>query len=305
MEAAEAAEDAEAASPRQAADPAAEPWPEGSAVGEWGSETESEDVAVSSDWLDRICPYLLSEDGTSRSAQPDERHRCLAQDPPGTLPLLFQERFCLTDRHVRCEMYKHAEGARSMALAQDSIPAEQVRSARFRPSVRSRPIALEPTASDAEPGRRNPLADRPVLIAVIGAGGLAVVLMALALLFGGQGPAIPPPDASPSAPAVTPPPVATSVPVATVGPVASPDGPLASAPARARVLIRYQLQEGERLVRVAEKWGTTRFAIVQANSDGDDPREARTDDVIIVPVPADMPADQIEATPGFLGYAPE
>ena len=34
----------------------------------------------------RICPYLLSEDGTSRSSQPDERHRCTAQDPPATLP---------------------------------------------------------------------------------------------------------------------------------------------------------------------------------------------------------------------------
>ena len=94
-----------------------------------------------------LCPYLLSEDGTSRSSQPDERHRCTAQDPPATLPLAFQERFCLTDRHVRCEMYKVAEDARSQALAQDSIPAEQVRKARFRPTVRSRPVALESSSS--------------------------------------------------------------------------------------------------------------------------------------------------------------
>lgn len=226
----------------------------------------------------------------------------MAQDPPGTLPLLFQERFCLTDRHVRCEMYKHAEGARSMALAQDRIPAEQVRSARFRPSVRSRPIALEPTSPDAGAPRSSPLASRPVLFAVLGAGGLAIALMALVLLFGGQG-AVPPGEASPSVPIVTPGPVVTLSP--TTAPAASPgEAPETTAPA-SPILIRYQLQEGERLVRVAEKWGTTRFALVQANSAADDPREARAGDVIIVPVPAGTPADQIEATPGFLGYAPE
>ena len=41
--------------------------------------------ARQSDWLDRICPYLLSEDGTYRSSQPDAGHRCTAQDPPATL----------------------------------------------------------------------------------------------------------------------------------------------------------------------------------------------------------------------------
>ena len=125
-----------------------------------------EEPAQATDWLDRICPYLLSEDGTSRSSQPDERHRCTAQDPPATLPLAFQERFCLTDRHVRCEMYKVAEDARSQALAQDSIPAEQVRKARFRPTVRSRPVALESSSSAPAdpPAAAGP--DRQILIAL-------------------------------------------------------------------------------------------------------------------------------------------
>ncbi len=34
------------------------------------------------DWLASICPYLVSEDGTYRSALPDEGHRCTAQYPP-------------------------------------------------------------------------------------------------------------------------------------------------------------------------------------------------------------------------------
>jgi hypothetical protein len=54
------------------------------------------------DWLASICPYLASEDGTYRSAEAHEGHRCTAQDPPATLPLAFQVRFCLTDRLTRC-----------------------------------------------------------------------------------------------------------------------------------------------------------------------------------------------------------
>ena len=180
-----------------------------------------EEPAQATDWLDRICPYLLSEDGTSRSSQPDERHRCTAQDPPATLPLAFQERFCLTDRHVRCEMYKVAEDARSQALAQDSIPAEQVRKARFRPTVRSRPVALESSSSAPAdpPAAAGP--DRQILIALGGAGAFALVLLVIAILLGGGGGGGGTPDV-----VVTPPPdvpAATTAPARTLAPQATLD----------------------------------------------------------------------------------
>ena len=35
-----------------------------------GAAAPSE-ASLEADWLDRICPYLLSEDGTYRSAEPD------------------------------------------------------------------------------------------------------------------------------------------------------------------------------------------------------------------------------------------
>ena len=74
----------------------------------------------------------------------------MAQDPPGTLPSAFQERYCLTERHVRCEMYKYAQSARDAALGGEAGgPAAQVSSARFRPSVRSVPLYAR-----AVPGRR-------------------------------------------------------------------------------------------------------------------------------------------------------
>jgi hypothetical protein len=126
-------------------------------------------VTAEPDWLDRICPYLLSEDGTYRSAEPDLGHRCTAQDPPGTLPLAFQERFCLTERHVRCEMYKEDQSARSAALEREGIPAAQLQSARFRPSVRSVPLAIGPSRGGQAvtgPSRRT---------AIVAASGIALV----------------------------------------------------------------------------------------------------------------------------------
>ena len=133
--------------------------------------------AGESDWLDRICPYLISRDGTHRSSQPDRGTGVRRQSPASTLPTAFQERYCLTERHVRCEMYKVAEGSRAAALGQQGIPADQVRSARFRPSVRSVPLALGPSsASTAGTGQDS---RRPAVLAV---GVLAVLVVAVVLL---------------------------------------------------------------------------------------------------------------------------
>jgi hypothetical protein len=266
-----------------------------------------EEPAQATDWLDRICPYLVSEDGGSRSSQPDERHRCTAQDPPATLPLAFQERFCLTERHVRCEMYKVAEDARSQTFAEDSIPAEQVRSARFRPLVRSRPVALEPSASVPAdpPAPAGP--NRQILVALAGAGAFALVLLVIAVLLGGGGgPGLP-------ADAVTPPPggglAATAAPTRTVSPEPSIEGgalgtdaPVGSG---APILIRYEVQPDERLQKISETFGTSIRAITRANPDfGEDgnARDARTGDVLIVPVSPEMTEQAIMDVPGFLEF---
>jgi hypothetical protein len=258
-----------------------------------------------SDWLDRICPYLASEDGTSRSTHPDERHRCTAQDPPATLPLAFQERFCLTDRHVRCEMYKVAEDARAAAFAQDSIAAEQVKSARFRPTVRSRPVALEPSSSAPVVAPASSGPDRQILIALGGAGAFALVLLVIAVLLGGGG------GGTPGGLTTTPTdggPVATPAPVRTAAPQASFDGVVVTEPpasAGQPIMIRYEVQPEERLQKISDTFGTTIRAIVRANPDfGDEgnPRDARPGDEIFVPVSPQMTEDEIMAVPGFIEF---
>ena len=262
--------------------------------------------AQEGDWLDRICPYLLSRDGTYRSSQPDADHRCTAVDPPSTLPLAFQERFCLSERHVRCEMYKVAQSARSAALDQEGIPADQVRSARFRPSVRSVPLALGPASGTA--GAPGGGSRRPLVIAAIAIGLIAVLVFAVAMVLGGGGGTGPDPSPtpavlgspSPEPTRTTPPSVGPSQPGETAAPSsASPSG----RPAAAGPLIEYEVQEGEALIAIAETFGTTRRDILLANPEMAGQRPyTEPGDIIIVPVSADMAPADIEAAPGFVRY---
>ncbi len=245
---------------------------------------------VPGDWLAGVCPYLASEDGTYRSAEPDEGHRCTVQDPPGTLPLAFQERFCLTDRHTRCEMYKFAqEGGEA-----GGTPAAELRSATARTAR---------TSSGAADSRR------PIVVAAAIAG-IAIIVFLFVLLLGScsSEPAGPAGEASPSA-AASGQPAKTTKPERTPEPTPEPDADstpdLTTPPSSAGFEILYQVQEDEGLVKIAQTFGTDRPAIVEANGGfGDKKPYVEAGDVIVVPVSGDMTIEEVEAVPGFQGLAP-
>jgi hypothetical protein len=276
------------------------------------------------DLLDVICPYLLSEDGSYRSAEPDPGHRCTAQDPPGTLPLAFQERFCLTDQHVRCEMYKDASAARAAALELEGIPPGQVQAARFRPAVRSIPLAVGPAGpgrQDARPGSRGLVIIVAIGIALVAA---FVFLLVLALGRGEESGAGVDPSSSPRA---TLPASATATPRATPGgratapatamastpPGASPTA--SAAPGSSLPLgsslpvgstdrrIEYQVQEGEALLKIAVTFGTTRRAIIRANEGMADLKPyTQPGDIILVPVALELSDEFVATVPGFIRF---
>jgi hypothetical protein len=284
-------------------EPGSEPSSPVGSVGDGSVGSPSTDQEA--DWLDRICPYLLSRDGTHRSSQPDIDHRCTAVDPPSSLPVAFQERFCLSERHVRCEMYKVAQSARSAALDQQGIPADQVRTARFKPSVRSVPLALGP-ASGASPTSETG-SRRPLVIGLVAVGILVVGLILVAMLLGGGGK--PAPDASPTpiavgsaSPPASPvdrPSVAPSQPAVSRAPSAVP---ASGRPDAGGTRIEYEVQEGEALIAIAERFGTSRRDILRANPDlaGKKPY-TQPGDVIIVPVSASLAASAKDV-PGFVRY---
>ena len=253
---------------------------------------------VESDWLSSICGYLQSEDGTYRSSQPDEGHRCTAQDPPGTLPLAFQESFCLTDRHPRCEMYKYAQEASGAA----AVPPKHIAGATVQASGRS--MALPPGSSGDGNTRR------PTIIAAA-IGGIVILLILVAFGLGSCSgePAGPGADASAS-PAVqatgepTPTPEPTPEPTPTPEPDPGSTSEASEAPVEPQLEILYEVQEGEALLAIGEKFGVSRRRIIKANEGMEDKKPfVEAGEVIIVPVSSEMTIEQIEAVPGYQGMA--
>jgi LysM repeat protein len=234
----------------------------------------------------------------------------MAQEPPAELPPLFQERFCLSDRHVRCEWYKDAQSSRAAALEQEGIGAEQVRSARFRPSVRSLPLALGPSdGSDQAAGRGAP-PRRLLLIALAVVGGFIVLVLIALLLGSGEDSGAGIADGSPAASAMATesPPVAAT-PRSTTTPAAEPttsttgDPTTTGEPTAPDILIRYEVQEGEKLRAIADHFGISRRRIIRANEGmADAVRQVEDGQVIRVPVPAEMPREEITSLLGFVRF---
>lgn len=250
---------------------------------------------IQGDWLASVCPYLASEDGTYRSAAPDEGHRCAAQDPAATLPLAFQERFCLTDRHPRCEMYKFAQETD----AGGAIPAAQV------------PPTDPPTRRIRS--RQGGGSNRPVLVAAAGLGGAVVLIVLLVLVLGScdgdgdggavvEGEATPTPQAT-ERPAATPTP--TPEPQATPTPEPDPDATPAVTDEAADITIFYEIQPDEALRRVAGTFGVSRNRLRRINPglEALSPTEL-PGTVIEIPLTGDMTLAEAEALPGYQGIAP-
>jgi hypothetical protein len=257
---------------------------------------------VERDWLSTICPYLQSEDGSYRSSRPDPGHRCAAQDPPGSLPLAFQERFCLTDRHERCEMYKYAQEL----TGSDQVTAGQLSGSPDRLTRRSVSLPLGTSAGGAF--------RRPALVAAAGIGGVFLIVLLVLLMgscSGGSGTPGGTDDASgaPQAsgePTRAPEPTASPVSEVRQTPEATGGGSVdaTEAPQGAQ-LILYEVQEGEALLKIAETFGVTRRSLLVANPGMEDSRPyVQPGEIIVVPAPLTLTIEELEAIPGFQGLAP-
>lgn len=251
--------------------------------------------AIEGDWLASVCPYLTSEDGTYRSAAPDDGHRCTAQDPAATLPLAFQERFCLTDRHPRCEMYKFAQETD----ASGAIPVAKV-------------PPTDPPTPRARSGAGG--SSRPPWLAAVGIGGAVVFIVVLALVMGscvgggdstdidGEGGAEA--QATEQA-AVTPDPTAEPTPEPDPTPTRDPEATPDEAGTAAEIVIIYEIQPDEALRKVAETFGISRNRIRRANPDLETLTPAELPGTLIeIPITGDMTLEEAEALPGFQSIAP-
>jgi LysM repeat protein len=215
------------------------------------------------DWLDVICPYVRSADGTWRAATPVRDHRCFAMDPATEIPFLTQQRLCLTSEHAGCERFAHAQERRVAALARDRIAPERVEAARFGPFASGVPLAVEPQRADEDATAAIGSAGPPRrirLVAFGGAGALGAVLLLAVLLAGAARPSLPASSPSPSTAAATQGP----------GPSATPRPSSSPRPDRTPTSVRrYRVKEGDTLRSIASRFQLTVRELRALNPDLD------------------------------------
>ncbi len=208
-----------------------------------------------------VCPYLISSDGSWRSATAVRDHRCWAVAPPAQLATEKQRRLCLTPEHVGCATFEAAQATR--VAAHDRDPG------RTRPVARTIPVVLDHGRLAALPAltmdRRS---GQTVLI------GLLAVAFAALILGRLTGAAVPGASDAPSSTSSAPPSLGASAPVATPVPTAHPGasssvGPVASDPAASTPPVTgsrtYKVKAGDTLVGIAAKFETTPKKIRKLN----------------------------------------
>jgi len=148
---------------------------------------------------------------------------------------------------------------------------------------------------------------RPALAVAGGIGGVVLIVLLVLLMgscFGGPVGPSPTDDASmaPQASgAATPAPQATPAAEATDGAPVDATQP----PQTSQLLILYQVQEGEALLKIAETFGVTRRSILMANEGMEDSQPyVEAGKIIVVPVSPELSIEEVEVIPGFQGLAP-
>lgn len=213
-----------------------------------------------------ICPFLLSSDGTWRSANATRDHRCTAVTPALPLATEKQRRLCLTDQHLSCATYLAAGEARAAAVHRSS--------ASRRPLARTTPVVLDqsrlsfvmPTTTAM------PHLGQGALIGVLALAFGAVLLARLAI-GGGASPAgagaSPTPTPTSTAAAVasaTPEPTPISTPEASPSVAPTPTlVPTEVSPTPSEPPATYKVKSGDTLSGIAAKYATTVKVLVRLN----------------------------------------
>ncbi len=207
------------------------------------------DVAVARN----VCPYLASDDGAWLSADPSRDHRCTAVSPSTPPAADKQRRFCLAAAHVECATYMAARELHGPTPATEPVA----------PWHFSRPVPVlldHGHSPSAYVGRARRWGLGQVGLVALMVVAFATVVLARGLAPSGPNSALadvsPSPSASPSPrPSPSPPPSPSPSP----SPLPSPS------PSPAAAGETYRVKAGDTLGAIAERFGTTVKAIMQAN----------------------------------------
>ena len=226
----------------------------------------------------KLCPYLLAGDGAWRSSTAAREHRCTGVSPAAPLAAEKQRRLCLTSDHQTCATYVAVGAARPTTPGR----AEGL----SRPLARTAPLVLDRRriASGMPVFRENRLLSQGLLMGVMGVAFVAIVIARQSdssgsLVDGSPMPVVnvrplPSPTASPTL-------VSTVAPSATVLPSPSASLVLPAATPSAHTAT-YTVRQGDTLVAIAGRFGTTSKVLVQLNAIKD-PALLRIGQVLVLP----------------------
>ena len=231
-----------------------------------------------------VCPFLVADEGTWRSAYAAREHRCGAVQPPAVLAVAKQRQLCLLAAHEGCATYLAAR-----AVADDAAPSTPGDDgAALWQGAAAPPLVLEPARRmGALPTAATRSGGSAALI------GLMVVAFLVLVLARIQAPASPGSSPGPSLAAVA---ATSSSPLATADAVptdpassASPDGSAATVPSEPAPEATtepqtYKVKSGDTLSSIARRYDTTVKRLKAAN-DISDPRALEVGQVLIIPVP--------------------
>jgi LysM repeat protein len=232
-----------------------------------------------------VCPFLVADEGSWRSAYAAREHRCGAVQPPAPLAVAKQRQLCLLAAHEGCATYLAAR-----TVADDAAPLTPGDDgAALWQGASAPPLVLEPARRmGALPAAATRSGGSAALI------GLMVVALVVLVLARIQSPGTPGASPGPSLAAVA---AATVSPVATPEPSPSdtaasptPDGSGASpqateGPSDATAEPkRYRVKSGDTLISIAARYDTTAKKIMAANGISD-PRALKVGQVLVIPVP--------------------
>ncbi len=232
-----------------------------------------------------VCPFLVAEEGTWRSAYAAREHRCGAVQPPAPLAVAKQRQLCLLAAHEGCATYLAAR-----VVADDAAPSTPGDDgAALWQGASPPPLVLEPARRmGALPTAATRSGGSAALI------GLMVIAFAVLVLARIQTPAAPGSSPVGSLAAVA---AASASPFGTpdVGPTevagspslgsssASPS-PTDRSPEATAEPQTYKVKSGDTLSSIAKRFDTT-VKKLQAANEISDPRALKVGQVLIIPLP--------------------
>lgn len=239
-----------------------------------------------------VCPYLVDESGTWRSAYAAREHRCHAVRPPAQLAITKQRQLCLLPGHSGCATFVAAREV-AAASAPDS-PGDE--GAALWPATAATPVVLEPARRmSALPGATAKSGGQALLVGLMVLAFIVLVIArtqsppttsgapttspaaASATTAAGPSPTTVPTPSPAASDDPTPDPTPAPTEAPTVKPTAKPTPRPTTASSRT-----YKVKAGDTLSGIAARFGTTVKVLAELNKIAD-PRIIRTGQVLVIP----------------------